>query len=158
MEAIFTITPERGKLTAVYCGDLEKYLTEKEGIPQIVKLKDYANSTEKERSFAFLFGPTMAAAVQGFTAAGYEGVDKVKARYMLESMFCKAESYNPKTGKVAIYTESVSSMGIKRLHKFIGDVLFFLEAELGQQVPDAEAFKMRIKTGKNYESVKTDKR
>jgi hypothetical protein len=154
MEALFQLTPEQGKLKIIHGGDLERYLHEKEGIPQIVKLKDYASSTEKERMFSFLFGPCMSCAVDGFTAQGYEGVDKVKARYMLEAEFCKAESYNPKTGKTSVYIEGVSSMGVKRLHKFITDVLFFLETELGQKVPDAEAFKLRVKTGRDYEPVK----
>lgn len=156
MEGLFNITPTNGMLP-IKNGDLTKYLTEKEGVLQLVKFKDFAKSTEKERSFAFLFGPTMSCAVDGFTAQGYEGMDKVKARYLLESMFCKAEAYNPKTGKVSVYTESVAHMGIKRLHKFIGDVLFFLEAELGQRVPDAEAFKKKVSTGRDYESVKNIK-
>jgi hypothetical protein len=157
MEAMFTITPDRGKIPVSSGSDMEKYLTEKDGIPQIVKLKDYARSTEKERLYAFIFGPLMSCAVDGFTSQGHEGIDKVKARYMLEAEFCKAESYNPKTGKVTIYTESLSGMGVKRLHKVACDFLFFLETELGQKVPDAEAFKMRVSTGRNYESTKTKK-
>lgn len=156
MEGYFEATPSNGHLSH-HGPDFQKYLLEKDGIRQIVRLKDYAKSTEKERMYAFLFGVTMSCAVQGFSAAGHEGVDKVKARYMLEAMFCKDESYNAKTGKVTIYTESVSGMSVKRLHKFITDVLFFLETELHQTVPDAEAFKMRMKTGKDYESVKPTK-
>lgn len=155
--AIFELTPDQGQMYIKTGSDLAKYLFEKDGVKQLVSFKDYASASEKERSFAFLFGPVMNSAVQGYTFAGHEGIDKVKARYMLEAEFCKAESYNPKTGKTTIYTESVSGMGVKRLHKFITDVLFFLETELHQTVPDAEAFKMRVKTGKDYESVKPTK-
>jgi predicted transcriptional regulator len=157
MEAIFNITPTRGRIHVSSGSDMERYLTEKEGVMQIVKLKDYAKSTEKERLYSFIFGPIMSCAVDGFTAQGYEGVDKVKARYMLEAEFCKEESYNPKTGKVTIYTESISGMGVKRLHKFAVDSLFFLETDLGQKVPDAEAFKMRVSSGRDYESIKKEK-
>lgn len=153
MNAIFQLIPKDARLPFDYDSDFNKYLLEKEGVKQLVTLKDYASSSEKERLYAYLFGPVMKCAVDGFTASGESGIDKVKARYVLEAMFCKAESYNSKTGKVTIYTESVSAMGIKRLHKFISDVLFFLESELQQKVPDAEAFKMRLKSGRDYESI-----
>lgn len=156
MNSYFEATPSNGHLSH-HGPDFQKYLLEKNGVKQIIQMRDYASSTEKERLYAFVFGPLMSCAVQGFTAAGHEGIDKVKARYMLEAEFCKAESYNPKTGKVSIYIESISGMSVKRLHKFASDSLFFLETELNQQVPDAEAFKMRVKTGKDYESVKPSK-
>lgn len=153
-EAIFELTPKDGRLPFHWDSDLQKYLLEREGVRQIIKFKDIANSTEKERLYAFMFGPVMSAAVQGFTAAGHEGIDKVKARYMLEAEFCKAESYNAKTGKITVYTESVAHMGVKRLHKFVSDVIFFLESELHQKVPDADAWKLRMSTGRDYESTK----
>lgn len=155
MEAIFQITPSKGGLPYNHQDDIFKYLTEKEGVAQTITFIDTGSLSEKQLMYAFLFGPIMHCAVNGFTAAGYEGVDKAKARYMLEAEFCKAEIYNSRTQKVDIYTESVAHMSKKRLYKFITDVLFFLETELGQRVPDAEAFKARMASGRNYEQVKT---
>lgn len=157
MEAIFNAKAVNGKLVFDNIEDLYKYCIEQEGIVHNVSLKPIAELSEKTLMFNFLFGPVITCAVNGFTAAGYEGVDKVKARYMLEAEFCKAEIYNSRTKTVDIYTESVAHMSKKRLHKFITDVLFFLETELGQRVPDAEAFKARLESGRNYESVKSKK-
>ena len=148
MDAIFNIIPTNSRIPIQ--GDLLLYLQEKGGIPQIVTFKDANLTSEKIQLYAYLFGPVMRCAMEGFSSAGYEGVDKVKARYMLEAELCKAESYNAKTGKTTIYIESISGMSKARLHKFVTDVLFFLETELGQKVPDAEMWKLKLKTGRDY--------
>ncbi len=151
MEAIFTVKPIKGKI--IYPEDLTKYLLERDGVDQIISIKDAAKTAEKMQMYAFLFGPVMSCAVDGFTAAGYEGVDKVKARYLLEAELCKAEVYNKKTGEIQMYTESIAGMSKKRLLKFINDVLFFLEIELGQRVPDSEEWKAKLSTGRNFKAV-----
>ena len=38
--------------------------------------------------------------MRGFTRQGWEGMDKVKARYKLQAEFAKEEMYNSKTGQV----------------------------------------------------------
>ena len=151
MEAIFNLIPSKGKLPRH--DDLEKYLLEKEGVTQTITLRDTAKLSEKMALFSYLFGPVMDCAVHGFTHAGYEGVDKVKARYMLEAELCKEEVYNEKTKKVSIYIESVSKMGKKRLTKFVNDALFFLEVELGQKVPDSDEWKAKLSSGRNFKVV-----
>jgi hypothetical protein len=44
-------------------------------------------------------------------------------------------------------------MSKERLLKFINDVIFFLESELGQTVPDSEEWKIRKLTGKPFRKV-----
>jgi hypothetical protein len=154
MEAIFNITPVKGKLP--YYEDLYRYLMEKDGVCQTISLRDTAKTSEKMRMYAYLFGPVMFCAVKGLTKAGYDGVDKVKARYILEAMFCKAEVMNSKSGKITQYTESISGMNKKRLLKFINDVLLFLELELGEEVPDAQEWKAKLISGRNFKTVKNE--
>lgn len=154
MEAIFNLVPKDGKIPIPE--DLFKYLKEKDGVAQTITLKDTVKLSEKMQMYAYLFGPVMTCAVNAFTAAGYNGVDKVKARYMLEAELCKEEVYSEKKGKVIVYTESVGSMSKKRLHKFINDCLFFLELEFRQKVPDAEEWKVRFRTGRNFKLVSND--
>src|SRR4051812_18283954 len=143
MEAIFTADSKNGKLHYTNTEDLFKFCMEHDGELIHVAMRPLAKTSEKMRMYAYLFGPVMFCAVQGFTAAGYEMMDKVKARYMLEAQCAKAEIYNSKTQKIEVYTESIAGMTKTRLYKFIVDVLFFLEAELGQRVPDSEEWKVK---------------
>lgn len=152
-EATFNIIPKDGKLPFSEYSDLHKYLLENDGIEQTITLKPSGVLSDKEKLYAFIYGPLMSCAIDGFTRAGYEGVDKVKARYLLEAELCKAETFTPKGG-VKIYTESVSGMNNKRLLKFATDAMLFLEVELGQKTPDSEAWFMKLKSGKDYRAVK----
>lgn len=152
MEGIFKAYAKQGKIQYSSPDDLFKYACENEGA-LVVSIKPEAKISEKMQMYAYLFGPVMDCAVRGFTAAGYELMDKVKARFLLEAELAKAEAYNPKTGKTTIYTESISSMDKKRLLKFLQDVLFFLESELGQRVPDAEQWKLRKLTGRSFDRI-----
>lgn len=154
MEAIFGFTPKNGKMVFDNEEDVYKYCCERNGIHQTMTLKDTSKLSEKQKMYDYLFGPVMDCAVRGFTAAGYNGIDKVKARYILEAEFCKEEIYNPISNKTKIRTEHVSSMGKARLLKFIVDVLLFLELELSQRVPDSEEYKMKLKYGKDIRRIK----
>src|SRR3990167_9844746 len=113
MDAIFTATPKDGKLHFGNTDDLYKYNIENDNIEQWVTMRPIGKLSEKQKLYAFLFGPLMKSAVDGYTAQGWEGVDKVTARYKLEAELCKCESYNAKTKKVEIYIESVAGMGKK---------------------------------------------
>lgn len=152
-EASFHIFPKDGKV-GLYSEDMTKYLLENEGIEQRVTFKQASRITDKEKLYAFLFGPLMSAAAQGFTSAGYPGVDKVQARFILEAEFCKMNVYNPIKDTIMTHTEHVSSMSKARLLKYVVDIIFFLELELSQSVPDAEQYKLQLKTGKNYQRIK----
>ncbi len=150
-EAIFNLTPKNGVL--IPTEDYTKYLLENEGIEQRVNLKQSARISEKERLYNYFFGPVMSTAVIGFTNAGYTGIDKVKARYIIEAEFAKEQVYNPIKDTTMTRTEHVSSMSKGRLLKLVVDTLFFIELELGCAVPDAEQFKMQLKTGKGYNRI-----
>lgn len=151
-EAIFHLTPTSGKFRQ--SEDFTKYLLENEGIEQRLILKQSSKISEKEKLYGFLFGPLMASAVQGFTNAGHNGVDKVTARYILEAEFCKCQVYNPIRDTIMTHTEHVSGMSKARLLKYVVDIIFYLELELGQSVPDSEEFKMQLKSGKEYKRIK----
>jgi hypothetical protein len=156
MEAIFTITPKGGKIIPDNRVDLELFLLENEDIDQVMTFKAVAKISEKQLMFNFLFGPLMDCAVRGFTNLGYEGMDKVKARYKLQAEFCKAEMVGPNGPE--IYLEELSKMSKARLLKFVQDVIFFLESEMKQPVPDSSKYKMMKLTGKAFSSVKFKKK
>lgn len=96
----------------------------------------------------------MDSAMRGYTRQGWEGMDKVKARYMLQAEFAKEDVFNPRTGEVKISLIDLKDMSKARLHKFITDCIFYIETELETQAPDAEAWKMKKITGKDFNTVK----
>lgn len=151
-EALFTILPVNGGMEPSNRDDLRAYLIEQEGIPQTMILKPAVRESEKQRLYAFIYGPLMNAAINGFTSAGFPHVDKVTARYLLEAQLCKAEVYNGK--EVKIYIESISGMNKQRLLKFATDACLFLEHELKTKPPDSDEWFMRLKSGKNLNRIK----
>lgn len=153
-EAIFNITPYGGYIYIDERSDLHKYLLENERVEQVIQLKRADKMTEKERLYAFLFGPLMSVAITGYTNAGYPAVDKVKARFLLEAELSKYEVYSPAAGKTKVYTRSVSDMGAKELLEFIVNVIYFLEAEFKVSCPDAEEYKMRLKAQRELKRIK----
>ncbi len=154
MEALFTAIPKNGKLWFSNVEDLFKYCVENEGIELAINVKHLAKLPEKLRMFSFLFGPLMDTAVRGYTRQGWEGIDKVKARYMLQAEYAKEDVFNPKTGEVKTTLIDLKSMSKARLHKFISDCIFHLETHLEVEPPDAEAFKIKKLTGRDFKSVK----
>ncbi len=138
MKAIFTATPTNGRLIFDNRVDLESYCLENEGEDMIVDMKPVSKTSAKMRMYAFLFGPIMACASRGYTFAGYEGMDNVKARYKLQAEFAKEEMMGP--NGIETYLIDLSGMTKKRLHKFITDCLHFLETELHQKVPNSQEY------------------
>lgn len=152
-DAIFTATPKWGNPVWDNRIDFERYMLENEGIEIQFSCKQTAKLTEKQRMYNFLFGPLMICAVRGYSFAGYEGIDPVKARYKLEAEFSKHELYNSKTKQTEIYILSVGEMTKAELRKFIEDCLYFLEYELKQDVPNSAEYKA-MKAGDEFIPVK----
>lgn len=155
MEAIFNAVPKKGRLIFDNLIDLERYCIEKEGVEQVIWLKDLAKLPEKQRMFNYLFGPLMSVVVRALTDAGYQGMDNVKARYKMQADFCKADMIGP--NGVETYLLDLSSMSKSRLLKFIQDIIFHLESEYNQDCPDSSLYKMMKLTGEPFKSVKFKK-
>lgn len=154
MEAIFQAVAAKGKLVFFNIYDLERYCVENDGIELYITVKHSAKLSEKMKMYAYLFGPLMDSAVRGFTRQGWEGMDKVKARYKLQAEFCKEEMYNSKTHQVETYLIDLSSMPKARLLKFVQDCVFYIEQHLETEAPDSEEWKAKQITGRNYKQVK----
>lgn len=155
MEAIFIITPRKGRIIPDNRVDVESYLLENEEIELVMKLKPLAKTSEKLLMYAYLFGPLMDVAVQAYTHAGYEGMDKVKARYKLQAEFAKEDMMGP--NGLETYLIPFESMDKARLLKFIQDVIFFLESKFGFHAPDSSRYKMMKATGQPFSSTKFKK-
>jgi hypothetical protein len=111
------------------------------------------NYSEKERMYAFYYGPILAAAVQGYTGKGYEGVDKVSADYMLAAEFLKGFVKTP-DGEMVPTVLSKKNISKERLLKYVQDCILFVEKELEWQVPDSLEWKTFQVTGRKLKNVK----
>lgn len=154
-EAILRITPKNGKPIFDNRYDSERFFLEKEGISLICEIREESKLSEKQKMFNYLFGPLAKCAARGWTFAGWEGVDPVKAIYMLQAEFAKEQSYNKITKEIKVTPESLAGMSKSRLLKFITDCIYFLEIELKQTVPDSAEYKAM--KGDGFMSVKHTK-
>lgn len=149
MNAIFSATPKKGKLIFDNLIDVEDYCIENENVDLVVSIKHASKTSQKQKMYNFLHGPILDYAVVGYTRAGYELMDKVKALYKLKAEFGKEVLFNTKTGNEEYYFIELSKAPKARLLKFIQDCIFYLESELEQRVPDSQEYKeMILKNGK----------
>lgn len=113
----------------------------------IATIKLEENYAEKERLYAYYYGPLLSAAVTGFTRQGYEGVDKVSADYMLSAELLKGFIKSP-TGEAIPTILSKSKISKDRLLKYVQDCIFFIEANLETSAPDSLEWKTYKVTGR----------
>lgn len=160
MEIIFKALAKDGKFMYPNGSqDVGNYLkelsTEPEGTELLVTMKPLAKVSQKIRMYAYLFGPLLDSAMRGYVYLGYNGIDKVAARYKLQAEFAKAELYNEKTKQTEIYLIDLSSMTKARLLQFITDCIFYIEEHLQQTIPDSAEYKAM--KGDGFMSIKYKK-
>lgn len=154
MDAVFTLLSKGGKGLPQNALDWERYMLEHDGEELYVQIKPLAKTSEKMRMYAYLFGPLMSSAVNGYVYRGYHGIDRVQARYKLQAEFCKKELYNEITKETEITLEDLSGMNKKRLLQFVTDCVYYIEEHLCQKIPDSALYKMQQATGRPFKSVK----
>ncbi len=151
MEAIFKGTTKDGKI--IWSSeDVEKYFLENDGLELIAEFKLAARVGPKMKLYAFYHGPLLSCAMIGYTFAGWEGIDKVKADYLLRAEMCKDFIKKP-DGTYEVIMLDKRGMSAPRLLKFVQDCLFYIEQELKQTVPDAEEYKVSKMTGRKFKKV-----
>jgi len=153
MEALFTAMCSKGKLVFYNTYDLERFCLENDGTEMIITIKESSKLSQKLKMYAFYHVAILDCAVRAYTNAGYPGIDKVKADYLLRAEFAKDFIEKPNGEFVPIMIDK-RNMSKGRLHKFLSDCLFFLESEFSQEVPNAEEFKLKKATGRNYKEAK----
>jgi hypothetical protein len=152
-ETIFHATSKNGKLLFHNIYDSERFLRQYEDLPMIVTMKPFAKTGAKMRMYAFYHGPLLDCAMIGFNNQGYEGIDKVKADYLLRAEFAKDYIKKP-NGEYVVHVIDKSNMTKDRFVKYLTDCIMFIEQELQMEIPDSEAYKMKKETGRNYTTVK----
>ena len=152
MEAILTARSNGERLFFYNSKDFAKLLTETAGEDLIISVKPKAKSAEKLRMFAYYHGPVLHCAMMGFTAMGYDGIDKVKAEYLLRAEFAKDFIKKP-DGSYQVIMLDRSAMTKARFLKYLQDCLLFIENDLKMNVPDSEEYLVSKATSRNFKKV-----
>lgn len=132
--------------------DLERFLSENEGVDLSWTCKQTNKLSEKWRMFAYYHGPLLDCAVIALTRAGYSGVDKVKADYIIRAEFAKDFIIKP-NGETQVIMLDKSGMNKQRLHKLLTDAIHWLEEEFQQECPDSQEWKMQKITNRNIRRI-----
>jgi hypothetical protein len=132
--------------------DLEKYIIEHAGEKLFVHIEPMAQVSEKIKMFAYYHRVILHCAVIGYTAAGWEGIDSVKADFLLRAELAKDHAKDPKGEWIPTILDK-RSMTKARLHKFLEDCIFFIENTLQQNIPNSEDYKLFKETGKKFKAV-----
>ena len=150
-EAIFKCTAIDGE--PVWASeDFRRYLIEHEGEELILHAKPSVKTAEKLKMYAFWHVNILNCAVLGYTYAGYPGMDTVKADYLLRAEFAKDFIQKPDGTYIPIMLEK-KSMTKARLLKLLQDAIQFIEQDLQVEVADAQEWKVKKITGRNFKTV-----
>lgn len=149
MDSIFRVLATEGGLKFYNHFDVSRFCHQYDGIEMIVTIKQAAKTGQKMKMYSFYHGPVLDCAVRGYTNAGYSGVDKVLADYLLRSEFAK-DFYLKPNGETVVIMLDKSKMSKERLNKLLQDCIFFIETELQQEIPDSAEYKAKKETGKNF--------
>jgi hypothetical protein len=149
-ESIFKAFARGGK--PVFGPDMNSYCIEHEGEELFVHVEPAVQLSSKMKLYAFYHVNILECAVIGYTAAGYEGIDKVKADYLLRAEFAKDFIKLPDGSYKPIMLDK-KGMTMPRLLKYVQDCIFFIENELQIRVPEAEEFKLKKATGRNFLNI-----
>ena len=153
MEAIFDFTPTEAYSikdnlwNLLKQKDFQDYIQSNIDKKLNIVISPAESLPEKERLYRYYHKVILNVAISVFTNDGWEGVDKVKADYLLKAECAKEVMYNSKTNSEDIYLLDKASMNKDRLRKFISDCINYLEIERGARVPDSAAYLTEINTG-----------
>lgn len=153
MEAILIATSKDNKMLFHNSYDLERYCKEHDGQELVVSIKPMAKTSPKMLLYAFYHGPLLDCFIKAYTSAGYDGIDKVKADFLLRAEFAK-DFILKKNGEAIPYIIDKKDMTKERLTKFVQDCLFHLEDEFKMTPPDAEEYKLNKGSSTKFKAVK----
>jgi len=152
-EAIFTFHAKDGKAVYHNVYDYERFLKENEGVELYGTYKQANKLSEKWKMYNYYYGIILQCAILAYTKAGYSGIDKVKADYLLRAEFAKDFIIGP-NGKQTVIMLDKSGMTKARLLKLLQDCIQYLEEEFGQECPDSTEWKMKKETGREFKEHK----
>lgn len=114
----------------------------------MISYRPYGDLSNKERLFAYLFGPLLQCLQNAMEDAGMEASKKEWYEAM-KSRYAAYPWFNPLSKKEEVRTLDFSSDSTTaaQLGKFVNDIIMFLEIEVGVQAPDSEEWKTQQRLG-----------
>ncbi len=121
----------------------------------MISYRPYGSLVQKERLFAYLFGPLLQCLANAMEDAGMEGSKKDWYEAM-KGRYAAFPWYNPLSKKEEVRTLDFSSDSTTsaQLGKFVNDIVLFLEMEVGVEVPDSEEYKTQKRLGSSKKTFK----
>ena len=151
-EMIVKATAKEGRLLFNNPEDIRMYCIEHDGEDLFVHFQQEAKTADKYKMYAFWYTNILECALLGYTAAGYENLDKVHCDYLLRSELAKDFIRKP-DGSYQVIMLDKKNMTKPRLHKLLQDAIFFIENDLQIRVPGSEEFKLKKATGRNFLNI-----
>jgi hypothetical protein len=111
----------------------------------LVTMQLLSDIPTKMRMFAYLHGPLIDCLMIGYENAGYNELVSSDLYYILKTRYASEPWYNPVTKKEEsrIIDFSNPKTPADRLHKFISDLIWHLEQDLGGEAPNSEEYNMK---------------
>lgn len=158
-EAIFEFTIKEGfqtkeKISELYNNeDFRNFIISNQGKSMVASLRVKSSFSEKELLYNYYYGPVLAVVIRILEKLGWEAMNKYKADLLMKKMFLCDKIVNNSTGETEIIPEEKKKITKLRFHKFVYDVLMWLEIEHGETPPDAAEWKAKILTGTEMKKV-----
>lgn len=151
-ELIFSAKAINKKLLFGSPADIEAYCIEHQDEDLLVHIQPLSKTSPKLKMFAFYYVNILECAVVGYTNAGWESVDKVKADYLLRAELAKDFIKKP-NGEYQVIMLDKRNMSKARLLKLLQDSIMFIENDLGVRVGGSDEFKIMKATKRNFKKV-----
>jgi hypothetical protein len=137
----------------------KQWATHFDNLEWICTFKLISSLNEKQRMFAYLFGPLLDSALVAYEKAGYEFANTDDLYYHFKKMFARYAWYNPvkKKEEARLYDYSDDTVPADLLNKFINDVILHLEQEFEFSPPDAASYKAQMRFGSGFKAIKGTK-
>lgn len=141
-----------GKLIFNQQNDVYAYCVEHSGEDLMVHFEPEAQVSPKMKLYAFYYANILECAVVGYTYAGWEAVDKVKADYLLRAELAKDFIKRPDGTYEPIMLDK-KNMSKARLLKLVQDAIFFIENDLQVRVAGSDEYKLMKATKREFKKV-----
>lgn len=115
----------------------------------MVSYRPLSDMAHKERMFAYLHGPLLDTLAQAMLDNGTANASKDDWAEAMKDRFAKEPWYNPLTKREETRKLDFSSSKTTaaQLHTFIGQIVLFLEQEVGVEAPDSSEYKIKQRLG-----------
>lgn len=114
--------------------------------------------SEKEKLFAYLFGPLLDTLATALAHHGYGQLSKKDCYFIMKSRYGQKPWYNPlnKCEEIVFVDYSDEKTTKAELLEFVNNIILFIEQDLNTQAPDSDAYKTQMRLGSTKRKLSND--